>query len=163
MKLQDRQTVPESLANDNWYGYLQHWIYKVGVTWMEKTVSTPFWIGMTLFTMNRQKGGRRHLLHERMYQSSGRIAFKGQVFSAPMDWENMLEQLSEMEKQETHIALPKLGAVLASQVRISIEAGLVSLQGYIREATVRRNVVVQLIKIFKDAGHPDYTRINMKT
>ena len=48
MKLQDRQTVPESLANDNWYGYLQHWIYKFGVTWMEKTVSTPFWIGMTL-------------------------------------------------------------------------------------------------------------------
>ena len=61
MKLQDRQTVPEALANDNRYGYLQHWIYKVGVTWMEKTVSTPFWNGMTLFTMNRQKGRRRHL------------------------------------------------------------------------------------------------------
>ena len=32
---------------------------------------------------------------------------------------------------------------------------------YIREATVRRNVVVQLIHMFKDAEHPDYTRLYM--
>ena len=34
--LQDRQTVPAALANDNWYGYLQRWILAVGVTWMRK-------------------------------------------------------------------------------------------------------------------------------
>ena len=128
---------------------------------MEKTVSTPFWTGMTLFTINRQKGGRRHLLRERMYQASKRVAFKGQVFSAPMDWNNVLQQLDDMDQNETQIVLPKLGAVLASEVRISIEAGLVSLQGYLREATVRRNVVAQLISMFKDAGHPNYTRVNM--
>ena len=89
-----------------------------------------------------------------MYQASSRVVFKGQVFSAPMDWKNVLQQLDDMKRNETHIALPKLGAVLASQVRISIEAGLVSLQGYLREVTVRRNVVVQLIRMFKDAGTP---------
>ena len=36
------EIVPESLGNDNWYGYLQPWIYKVGVTWMDKTVATPY-------------------------------------------------------------------------------------------------------------------------
>ena len=106
MKLQDRQTVPEALANDNWYGYLQRWIYEKGVTWMEKTVSTPFWTGMTLFTINRQKGGRRHLLRERMYQASSRVAFKGQVFSAPMDWKNVLQQLDDMDHNETQIVFP---------------------------------------------------------
>ena len=42
---------PQSLVNDNWYGYVDMWIYEVGLTWMEKTVSTPFWTGLTLFTI----------------------------------------------------------------------------------------------------------------
>ncbi len=77
LQLQDRQTVPEALANDNWHGYVQDWIYKAGVTWMEETVSTPFWTGMTPFAMDRQTGGRRHLLRERLYQASSRVAFRG--------------------------------------------------------------------------------------
>ena len=94
--LQDKQTVPMALANDNWYGYLQRWIFDVQVTWMEKTVASPHWTGMTLFTMRQQgdKGRRRrHLLHDRAYQAVSRVAFKGQVFSAPMDWNNLIDQL----------------------------------------------------------------------
>ena len=33
--LRKNQIVPSGLANDNWYGYIQKWIYEVGVTWME--------------------------------------------------------------------------------------------------------------------------------
>ena len=47
-------------------------------------------------------------------------------------------------------------------MRVSIEAGLVSLKDHIREATVRRNVVVQVIRMFTDAGHPDYKKVNME-
>ena len=38
---------------------------------------------------------------------------------------------------------------------------MVSLQNHIREATVRRHVVVQLIRLFKDSGHPDYATQDM--
>ena len=110
---------------------------------------------MTLFTMSHKAGGKRHLLRDYMYQATQRVAFKGQVFSAPMDWNHMLEQLDTMERDEIRIPLPKLGTVLESEVRICIDAGLVSLKNHIREATVRRNIVVQLIRMFKDAGHPD--------
>ena len=51
--LQAQNIVPQSLANDNWYGYVQEWVYKVGVTWMEKTVASPFWTGLTLFTVRQ--------------------------------------------------------------------------------------------------------------
>ena len=152
------------LANDNWYGYLQKWIYEMDITWMEKTVASPFWTGMTLFTIaERGKRGeqRRHLLEEKMYQAPRRVAFKGQVFSAPMDWDRLLEQLFDPDSQPTHITLPHTGGVLASKVRIFVSSGLVDLNKYIRQATVRRNVVVQLIRMFKDAGHMDYQHLNM--
>ena len=53
------------------------------------------------------------------------------------------------------------GAVLASRVQISIAAGLVDLNKCIKEATVRRNVVVQYIRMQQDAGHPDYQHVDM--
>ena len=47
-------------------------------------------------------------------------------------------------------------------MRVCIESGLVELNKHIREATVRRNVVVQLIRMFRDSGHPDYNNIDMQ-
>ena len=98
-----------------------------------------------------------------MYRHESRVAFRGQVFSAPMDWNNMLQQLDAMEKETTHISLPLTGEVLAARVQLSISAGLVDLNKIIKEATVRRNVVVQLIRMHKDSGHPDYQRLCMQT
>ena len=73
----------------------------------------------------------------------------------------MQEQLEKMDQQEIYVALPKVGKILESQVRVCIEAGLVELKKHIREATVRRNVVVQLIRMLKERGHPDYQKQNM--
>ena len=91
--LQGNLIVPTGLASDNFYGYMQRWIHEVGVTWMEKTIASPFWTGMTIFSVSRRTGGRRHLLHDVMYQGSSRVAFKGQLFSVPMHWVTVLEQL----------------------------------------------------------------------
>ena len=163
MSLQRGDIVPESLGNDNWYGYIQDWIYQVGVTWMEKTVATPYWTGLTLFTV-RQRGRKRkhrHLLHDAMYQADARVAFKGQVFTAPFDWKHMQEQFQRLEQEDTLISLPHSGEVLASMVKLQISSGLVCLSKHIKHATVRRNVVVQLIRMFKDSGHPDYQHLHM--
>ena len=58
--------------------------------------------------------------------------------------------------------MPVLGEVLMSRVRLSITSGLVDLNKHMKEATVRREVVVQLIRMHKDAGHPDYQSVNME-
>ena len=112
----------------------------------------------------RQEGKlkrKRHMLLDPMYQASSRVAFKGQVFTAPMHWTHMLEQFKNIDKQEKLVSLPHTGAVLASMVKLQISSGLITLNKHLREATVRRNVVVQLIRMFRDAGHPDYQRLDM--
>ena len=53
------------------------------------------------------------------------------------------------------------GAVLAARVRVTIASGLVDLNKLLRQATVRRNVVEQLIRMRRDAGHPDYQRLDL--
>ena len=88
------------------------WIYANDITWMEKTVSSPYWTGLTLFSVSTM-GRPKLLLHEKMYQGKERVGFKGQVFGAPMDWERIHDQLEAMEQERTHIMLPWVGAELA--------------------------------------------------
>ena len=84
------------------------------------------------------------------------------LFSAPMDWAGIVDQLEKSAEEGPLISLPVQGAVLAARVRVSIAAGLVDLNKLLRQATVRRNVVTQLIRMRKDAGHPDYQHVNME-
>ena len=49
--LQANTIIPHGLCNDNWHGYIQAWIYEQKVTWMEKTVCSPYWTGLTVFTV----------------------------------------------------------------------------------------------------------------
>ena len=44
-----------------------------------------------------------------MYQHENRIAFKGQMFSAPMNWNDLLKQLQEMEKDEKVAGRKRIG------------------------------------------------------
>ena len=89
------------------------------------------------------------------------MAFKGQVFTAPFDWNHMHEQLQRMEQEGSLISLPHSGELLATMVKLQISSGLVSLNKHIKHVTVRRNIVVQLIRMFRDSGHPDYQRLCM--
>ena len=64
---------PVSLANDNWVGYVQGWVYEQEVTWMEKIVSSPHWTGLTVFTIGatgqERNKTKRHLMHDTMFQA----------------------------------------------------------------------------------------------
>ena len=159
----DGEVLPRSMMNDNWWGYVDNWVYECNVTWMEKACSSPYWTGLMLFCIDQQSHGRRkHLLQEPLYQQEGRIAWKGQLLGAAMDGRSMLEQLEKMAKQDTHISLPITGAVLAARMRVVVTSGLVDVGRLLRQATVRRNVVVHLIRMHRDAGHPDYVNVDMR-
>ena len=133
---------------------------------MEKTTSSPYWTGLTVFTIGSvgvgRKTRRRHLLNDALYSHKVRLAYKGQLFSAPMDWKHIQEQLEECDSEETKIVLPVVGELLASRVRLCISAGLVDLNKCLKEATLRRNVVMQLIRMHRDAGDPDYQNLDMR-
>ena len=75
--LQSNHIAPMSLINDNFYGYLDPWIWESNITWMEKTVATPFWTGMLLFSIDSRSEGRRktHNLLDEAFQPKGRIFF----------------------------------------------------------------------------------------
>ena len=79
-----------------------------------------------------------------------------------MDWSSTLEQLEAMDANETTVALLVLGEVLQPRVRLSITSGLVDLNNYMKRATVRRDVVVQVVRMHRDAGHPDYQHLDMQ-
>ena len=163
--LHENVIIPQGLHNDNWWGYIEAFIYEKQVTWMEKTVSCLYWTGILLFTIGRRgqerKSNRQHTYHDAMYSLERRVAFKGQLYSAPMDWANIQAQLESMDNNEVQIALPVTGALLEARVRVCVTSGLIDLNRYIREATVRREVVVQLIRMLRDRGHPDYRSVNM--
>ena len=71
-------------------------------------------------------------------------------------------ELRELRQQESLIVLPVTGAVLAQRVRVVIAAGLVDLSRLLKQATIRRNIVVQLIRMHRDAGHPNCQRGEIK-
>ena len=132
MELRKDVIVPTALVNDNFQGFLEAWVYQEGVTWMEKTVATPFWTGIVLFSLRKRDQERKaqkvHKLHDAMYAATTRVAWKGQLFSAPMDWNAVVQQLQTLENTESLVALPVLGAVLNARVRVAIASGLVDLK-----------------------------------
>ena len=82
-----------------------------------------------LFSIDsRQPRKRQHQFPDPLYETEKRVAFKGQFFSAPMDWPSIVEQFNRMEKEATHI-LPISGVALSARVRIAISAGLTDLNG----------------------------------
>ena len=58
-------------------------------------------------------------MHEVLYAGQGRIAYKGQLFSAPMDWRNMLEQIEASDLLATSREKQDL---LAQELRVMAEA-----------------------------------------
>ena len=40
-----------------------------------------------------------------MYEARGRVLFKVQLYSVPMNWDEMLDQLKKLEAEETLISL----------------------------------------------------------
>ena len=155
-----------ALMNENWQGYAMDFIYDVGLTWMEKTIASPYWTGMTIFCIelkrSEKSARRKDCMTQEMFAHTGRVAFKGQVFSAALDQDAILHQLLQMEKEEP-LELPVSGAALAARCRLMITSGLTDLNRLLRQAAIRRDVVLQYIQKKKDSGHTDFRRVNMES
>lgn len=67
----------------------------------------------------------------------------------------MVNQLEEMDK-EVYRSFPLSGEALAARVQVQITSGLRDLNKLVKQASVRRHIVEQLIRMWRDRGHPDY-------
>ena len=74
----------------------------------------------------------------------------------------MLSELETLAQAEPYISLPVSGAILAQRVRVVVTAGLVDVNKLLRQATVQRKIVIQLIRMHRDANHPDYQRDSLE-
>ena len=149
--------MPAAITDDMVIGYAKKFLYEARVTWMEMTVSSAFWTSLCLFTV---AGIRKHIMHERIFNCDERVGFRGNVFSAPMDWKEILQQIDALDASEPRVALPHTGAVLASSVQVHVSGGLLQVSRYMKEATVRRYVVIRLILMKKESGHRDYQHLD---
>jgi len=96
-----------------------------------------------------------------VFASKSRVASRGQVWTAALDWDAIRDQLAELDCREMPTVLPHTGATLAAIVKVRVKHGLIDFNKYLKDATVRRQVVVELIRRLKESGDEDYADQNM--
>ena len=98
-----------------------------------------------------------------------RMAARGNATSFPLPWEDLLKQLQdgeEMAKLGKQVSLPRTGTQLADVVSVLLKTAAgddteKDVAKLIHQCTVRRHIVVELIRTMKDRGHRAYKHVNM--
>ena len=147
-----KSNVPMSLANDNWYGYVQEIIAKLGVRWIECACASICWTSQIIYHLEEPYG---HLMANDMRGAEGRTAVRGTVTSFPMPAEAILRNLQAAMNQSSLIPMPHDGKVLSILVRLHLN-GKVEAKKYLKEFEIRADVVVQLFRELVSRGFPGY-------
>ena len=66
-----------------------------------------------------------------------------------------MKQLEPLDNTEAYRRHPVSKEALVARVKLQMRAGLVDLNRLITQATVSRHIVVQFIRMWRDAGHPE--------
>ena len=94
---------------------------------------------------------------------------RGNATTFPMPWQEILKMLQEIEPEadnsETKI-LPNSGAELVRWVQVLLKTSgddsISDMKGLVHQATVRADVVVDLILELKNRGHRAYKDMDME-
>ena len=147
-----KSNVPMSLANDNWYGYVQDIIARLGVRWIECACASICWTSQIIYHLEEPYG---HLMANDMRGAEGRTAVRGTVTSFPMPAEAILRNLQAAIDRSALIPMPHDGKVLSILVRLHL-TGKVEAKKYLKEFEIRADVVVQLFRELVSRGFPGY-------
>ena len=142
-----------ALANDNWYGYVQDVIARYDARWIECACASLCWTTLITYQLEEPYG---HLMCESMQGASSRTAARGNVFSFMMPWEDILQSLKKAEKEDTRVALPHDGAVLAVLLRVHIVGGSLDVTKHLRDVHLRVGVVRRMLEELVERGFPGY-------
>ena len=155
---------PLSLANDMWTGFAPAILYHERVTVMEMICASPCITTLLCFSMEARYHND-HLFDEKAHMARHRIGARGNALTFPLPWEQLIdtlqrsvaeEELEQHEESPTNTSnLPWTGKELEEHVRVLLktnkhgETTEAELKTLIHQATVRRDVVVELIMHMK--------------
>ena len=94
-------------------------------------------------------------MHERMFQPPTQYTCKSNVFSVPMPWEEIYEQLTQNDTKKKGIALPHSQERMETMVHLCLAGGSLNLARFVSEFSVRQRVVLDLCEMLVHRKHPD--------
>ena len=160
-------SVPMSLANDNFYGYVQELLVTEQVTWLECAAASLVWSTVLIFYLEEPYG---HLMNEIMEGPTARTSVRGNLFSFAMPWQDIescckhvveTAQTSDREKLRdkcSNALLPHDEDLLATVLNVHIVGGSKDLVNHLEGATIRPDVVLKLIECMRSSGYPGYEK-----
>ena len=104
---------------------------------------------------------------ENAWMNRHRLAARGNATTFPLAWENLVEQLQDLEGEKAVSLLPRTGQELAEVVRVLLKSNAAedkaeSIKDILHQATVRRDVVLRLIDAAVRRRHPAYRQVSME-
>ena len=112
--------VPAALGNDLWLGYLQDFIYRKQVRWIECACASAFWNSLVVF---RVDGARDHLMEAPIGRADRKPMVRGHLLSFPLDWLSVMQQLQRVGVDRQLVSLPHTGSILAARASAGVITG----------------------------------------
>ena len=158
-----------ALSNDMMVYYGPREAYSVEVTVMEMLCASPCLTTMICFSLEQKLRGDR-ALDQDAWMNRQRMAVRGNATTFPLAWEDLLQQLQDLEKKPlqkaARLKLPHCGAKLREVVNVIVKSHkrheTLDVSRIVHQARVRRAVVVRLIEDAVARGHPAFQGIEME-
>ena len=124
---------------------------------------------MICFSLEQKLRGDR-ALDQDAWMNRQRMAVRGSATTFPLAWEDLLQQLQDLEKKPSQKAaglkLPHCGAKLREVVNVIVKSykknDTLDVGRVVHQARVRRGVVVRLIEDAVARGHPAFQGIQLE-
>ena len=157
-KLAVQKEMPaEALANDLLVLYPPPAIYTEEVTFMELLCASPCITTMICFSLEKRYLDKR-MMDGQVWMPNVRVAARGNATTFPLPLEQLVQQLQD-RRNEAAVPLPRLGKDLQGVVSVILKTSDAdnnpeAMSSFVHQATVRRHIVVRLIRCAREAGHP---------
>ena len=152
-----------SLSNDMWFGYIPELIYEKEVTYMEMLCASICHPTMMSFQANCYGWNNKK---EKVHMQEHRVGARGNMAAFQVPWETIFAEMHRL-KETAVVQLPRVGKDLLQLVHVVLhvhggdEPTKEEKRKLLQGATVRRDVVIELIDKMKELGHRDYVDIDM--
>ena len=157
-----------ALSNDLMIFYAPRILYAKKVTIMEMICASVCLTTMITFTLEKKYRAQQRLFDSTVHMHRHTVGARGNATSFPMPWADILRLLKDVDDNQASgrdaADLPHTGDELAHWVQILLKtSGAEELNAsLIHQATVRGDVVVELIEELKKRGHRAYKDIDMR-
>ena len=150
LRMLAQKSIPMAIANHNFIGYCAETLVKYRVRWIEAAIVCPAWTTMICFYMEEDRG---HLMREEQFAAKYRIGVRGNIFSFPMPWVDIMKSLLQASEEKA-LTVPHPPEILAHMVRLHLKIDSLELTRHLKEICVRHHVLLQLGDDLIEARHP---------